>query len=412
MLRFALTTAAVLLAQPLFAASYDVAMPPKEGEKYKSAEFRLWVPDGVKTVRAVIVRQHGCGRKGLDHADDLQWQALAAKHGAALLGTHFQHAKECKDWFDPAQGSNRAFLDALKHFATESKHPELETAPWAIWGHSGGALWACHMTNRYPNRVVAVWARSQAATEFDAEALKVPIVFNYGEGEKKGQFESVHKNSQAAFTTYRPKGAVWAVAIDPKSGHDCRNSRLLAVRFFDKMLAARLPKEGIKLKPVHEEPYWRGEAAKLDILSPEVSRGDPKADSWLVDEEFAKAWQEYCRTGDVKDTTPPPAPADVKAVVFDKGVSLHWTATTDIESGTKQFAIYKNGARLGSAGGEKTKANPNGFVQIWNYGDEPEPRKVTFQFTDFDGGAGDKYDITAVNHAGLESKRSEAAHAK
>ena len=69
---------ALLLACPAFAATFDVNQPPKDGEKYKSADFRLWVPDGVKTLRAVIVRQHGCGRKGIDHADDLQWQALAA----------------------------------------------------------------------------------------------------------------------------------------------------------------------------------------------------------------------------------------------------------------------------------------------------------------------------------------------
>ncbi len=403
---------ALLLACPAFAATFDVSQPPKDGEKYKSADFRLWVPDGVTTVRAVIVRQHGCGRKGIDHADDLQWQALAAKYDVALLGTHFQQAKECKDWFDPAGGSERAFFDALAHFAKESKHPELVAAPWAIWGHSGGSLWACHMTNRHPERVVAVWGRSQALTDYGEKALGVPVVFNYGTGEKAGQFASVHKNSQEAFAKYRPKGALWAVAIDPKSSHDCRNSRALAVLFFDKMLTARLPKDGVKLKSLADGPFWRGESDTLAVLSPEVSRGNPLADSWLIDEPFAKAWQEYCKTGDVTDATPPPVPTGATATAGDKGVSLTWAAVADIESGLKQFVIRKNGAKVGTAGGEKVKGNPNGFVQVWNYGDEPEPKATAFAFADPDGKAGDQYTLTAVNHAGLESKPSAPATAK
>lgn len=414
MLRFALAlSAALLLAHAGPAATFDVSMPPKDGEKYKSADFRVWVPDGAKTIRAVIVRQHGCGRTGIDHADDLQWQALAAKYDAALFSSWFQHTKECKDWFDPAQGSERAFLDALKHFAEKSKHPELEAAPWAIWGHSGGALWACHMTNRHPERVVAVWARSQALTEYVPEALKVPMVFNYGEGEKTGQFEGVHKNSQAAFTTFRAKGALWSLAVDPKSSHDCRNSRQLAIPFFDKTLAARLAVNGVRLFPLDEAKGWTADNKTLRISAPEVSDRQPDKESWLIDGDFAKQWREYCTTGAVKDTTPPPAPTDLKAVFNDLGgvVELTWKATADVESGLKEFVIYKNGQKVAAVGGEKTKGNPAGFVQFWNYGDEPEPRKPKFEYSDR-GKKGDKYEVTATNHADLESKKSETATAK
>ena len=409
MARFAVALLAAILFAPLaFAGTFDVSMPPKEGEKYKSADFRVWVPDGVKTIRAVIVRQHGCGRNGIDHADDLQWQALATKHDAALFSSWFQQSKECKDWFDPANGSERAFFDALKHFAETSKHPELEKAPWAIWGHSGGSLWACHMVNRHPARVVAVWGRSQALTEYVDKALLVPVVFNYGEGEKTGQFASVHKNSQAAFTTYRPKGALWAVAIDPKSSHDCRNSRQLAIPFFDKMCAARLPKDGVELKAV-PVAAWAGDPDTLAIMDQRVRRGEVNPTCWFIDAEFAKQWAEYSKTGEVKDTTPPAPPTDVKATSGDKGVSLTWKAVADLESGLKQFVVYRNGAMAGTVGGEKTKGNPKEFVQIWNYGDEPEPRLPKFTFTDAEGKVGDKYELVAVNHAGLESKKSDAA---
>ena len=45
-------------------------------------------------------------------------------------------------------------------------------------------------------------------------------------------------------------------------------------------------------------------------------------------------------------------------------------------------------------------------MQVWNYGDEPEPRLPKFAFVDPDGKAGDKYDVVAVNHA--TSNRSRA----
>jgi type 1 glutamine amidotransferase len=398
--------AVLLLAARAPAATFEVSVPPRDGEKYKSADFRIWLPDGVKTVRAVIVRQHGCGRNGIDHADDLQWQALAAKHDAALLGSYLVPGKECKDWNDPANGSERAFLEALKAFAARSGHPELATAPWAIWGHSGGALWACHMTNRHPARVVAVWARSHALTEYVPAALAVPVVFNYGEREKTGRFEAIHKNSQAAFDLHRKNGALWALAIDPKSEHDCRNSRQLAIPFFDAVLAARLPRDGNDLKPLAQNKGWTGDNASFRVSGPEVSDRQPDKESWLIDGDFAKKWAEYVKTGEVKDTTPPAAPRLAVSGYGRENSLLTWTVAADLDSGLKQFVVYKNGQKLAEVGGEKTKGNPNGFVQVGNYGDEPEPRTPVFVYSDPTGKPGDRYEVSAVNHAGLESPRS------
>ena len=172
---------------------HEVSVPPAGTEKYRSADFRLWLPYQIKFVRAVIVRQHGCGRKGLDHADDVQWRALAQKWDCALLGTHFQETKDCSDWCVPANGSERAFLAALDALAKKSGHPELASVPWALWGHSGGALWAVSLTNRHPDRVVAVFARSGAAGVTAEAARSVPVLFNYGAEEKTGRFARVHE---------------------------------------------------------------------------------------------------------------------------------------------------------------------------------------------------------------------------
>jgi poly(3-hydroxybutyrate) depolymerase len=68
------------------ALTLQLQVQPQGNDKFHSAEFRLWVPEIKGPLRGVIIRQHGCGRKGLDHADDVQWQALALKTSLRLAG--------------------------------------------------------------------------------------------------------------------------------------------------------------------------------------------------------------------------------------------------------------------------------------------------------------------------------------
>ena len=85
-----------LLLLPLAAladgAKYSVSYPAsdKPGELIFPATYNLWLPEGVKTVRGIIVHQHGCGegsnKSAVTAADDLHWQALARKWDCALLG--------------------------------------------------------------------------------------------------------------------------------------------------------------------------------------------------------------------------------------------------------------------------------------------------------------------------------------
>lgn len=381
------------------AATYDVDVPPKEGEKYKSAKFRIWIPDKLDRVRALIVRQHGCGRNGIDHADDLQWQTLAKKHDCALVSSHFVQDKECADWFDPKNGSRRAFEHALQVVGEKTKHP-LGKLPMAIWGHSGGALWACHMTNVQGGKVVAVWARSGALTEFTEEALKVPIVFNYGKGEMTGRFEKVHQNSVKAFETYRAKFAPWAIAIDPLSEHDCKDSRSLAILFFDEMLGARLNPDNANLKEL-PNVAWRIDAKTKKIYAPTSSEGQPKEDYFAINATFAKQFVEYIEKGTVKTEAVPPTPTDV---TFKDG-KLTWKADADMFSGIKFFHVYVNGKKVKSVGSPKEKGNKTGYFQIWNYGDEPEPRLPEMK-TDLEVSPGDVIEISNENQAGTESKKS------
>ena len=78
--------------------------------------YTLWVPDGVKRLRGIIVHQHGCGtgacKGGETAAYDLHWQALARKWDCALLGPsyHQEEKQNCRLWCDPRNGSSKTFL--------------------------------------------------------------------------------------------------------------------------------------------------------------------------------------------------------------------------------------------------------------------------------------------------------------
>ncbi len=392
---------------PLRAELLETSVPPADGAKYKSADFRVWLPDGVKTIRGVIVRQHGCGRNGIGQAEDVQWQALAKKWDCALLGTHFVQDKECADWFDPANGSEKAFFTAIKTFAAKSGHAELAEAPWAIWGHSGGALWAMHMANRHPRRVIGVFARSQALTFAEPDALHIPVIFNYGAREMKGRFEKVHLNTAEVLAKYRPQGALWAASIDPKAEHDCRFSRQLAAPFFDAVLEQRLPPVGqARLRPVDTAKAWLANPDTLEIAPLEKYAGDKAKAAWLINESVARAWQEFAKTGEVADKTPPAAPSKASAVRTGDVVKLDWSAEADLRSGIRFFHVYRDGAKIATVGSPVTKANPKGHYQIANYGDEPEPRPSPMLHVDKSPTPNAVYAITVENHAGLESARA------
>ena len=156
----------------------------------------------------MIVHQHGAGRNAATHgamaAYDLQWQALAKKWDCALLGPTYHVLTDATDaspggselWFDPRRGSEKAFLKALAELGDKSGHPEMQTVPWALWGHSGGGIWSNIMTTLHPERIAAVVLRSGSAPAFrnrpafpqpevPAAVYGVPTLCNAGVQEKK-----------------------------------------------------------------------------------------------------------------------------------------------------------------------------------------------------------------------------------
>jgi hypothetical protein len=404
-----------------------------EGELKLPVTFTLWLPPGVKTLRGVIVHQHGCGvapiGDGAAVACDLHWQALARKHDCALLGPEYQQfdKTDCLWWCNPLNGSGTKFLQALSDLAELSHHPELKTVPWALWGHSGGALWVGTMFFLYPDRTTAVWLRSQVPPQpigtWSTTAFTVPVMCNLGTQEGVTVKTNASDSSDFGrrvlgmwdrvkpfFNEFRARGGLIGVSVDPNSGHDCGNSRYLAIPWFDACLAARLPDKAgdAKLKPMRADAAWLAPLLGRRAQPAAKFTGDVKTAVWLPNEHVAKAWGEYEKDGNVKDTTPPPAPTNVRVTSTGE---LSWEAEADLESGVAAFLIERDGrklARIPKTYSGYFEGRP--VFQQTGYGDAPTPPLPEMHYQIETTGKGKKhiYTVRTINSVGLESRPAVA----
>ncbi len=411
-------------APPYYTTNYPQPANPKEGQLQIGVTYTLWIPEGLKKVRGIIVHQHGCGSGSctgsVTAAHDLHWQELARKNNCALLGPSFHQAKEqhCRLWCDPRSGSADVFVDSLKKLAEKSGHPEVATAPWCLWGHSGGGFWSSLMQMLYPKRIAAIWFQSGTAygywnadqtpvPEIPAAAMKIPMMANPGIKEKEGKPPTgAWGGSLAMFKDYRSKGAPIAFAPDPASGHETRDSRYLAIPFFDACLDLRLPDQaGAALKELDLSKGWLAESLSENAPVPAKDfKGDATKAVWLPNESVARVWLDFVKTGAVCDTTPPPSPTNV--TVDKASGTISWKAEIDFESGLQSFIIERDGKQIGQLPEKLHKRFGRPLFQGMSYGDTPVLPLLKFQFVDENAekGKDHKYRVTAVNTLGLKSR--------
>lgn len=414
---------------PYYRVRYEASTG--KGELIYPVNYTIWVPKGVKSLRGVMVHQHGCGegscKSGLTGAYDLHWQALARKHACALLAPSYEQPEkaDCQMWCDPRNGSDAAFQRCLVDLGSKSGHPELSKIPWALWGHSGGGHWAGGMVLLHPERIVAAWLRSGVpllqddptrkqikAHKLPEAALKVPLMCNLGTKEgvtvKDKYFAGVWPANEVFFNSVRGKGGLIGVAIDPLSSHDCGNQRYLAIPWLDACLSARLPKAARDpLVAMPTVSAWLAPPTGSEAVPASKFTGEPLKAAWLPNEGMAMAWMEYIKDTKVSDTTPPPAPTNVRV----EGDKVTWEAEADPESGLASFIIERDSQVLASV--PETGKNPFGrpIFQNLQYSDTPTQPLVPMQFTDSKADPTRKhtYRVIAVNTVGLKSKPSTEA---
>ncbi len=417
---------------------FETTFPAPEKETFgvlpMAAEWRIWIPSEVETLRGVVVHQHGCGSGSGDGARaavyDRHWQELARQNDCALIAASYRQGElACEAWCDPRNGSAQSFLNALDYFAEESGRPELKVAPWALWGHSGGGHWVGSMVQLYPKRIVGAWLRSGCPDTvgqiFDElpmndDVCNVPMVLNVGAREY--DFQIVWGSCWPYFDKMREKNAKIGFLVDPRTHHETGDSRYPAIRFLDLCLKARLPEKAgsAELKPAPEglvlsiDQITDAEISAENIVKdPEKPDGNYDAAErreflkrglWFPCADFVDVWRKYSIDCSFDDATPPHAPTDVK---IDASGLMTWECRADLESGLKTFVIYRDDeaiAELPTA--PSVSARP--VFQGVMYSDTPDYSlpKPEYKIENYEPGR--VYSVAAVNSCGLTSERTAA----
>ncbi len=153
---------------------YDVfppADPPYYRVRYEAStkqrrivypvNYTIWIPKDVKSLRGVIVHQHGCGegscKSGLTGAYDLHWQALAKKHDCALLAPSYEQPEkaDCQMWCDPRNGSECRVSEVPRRSRGEVGTSRVGQGAVGVCGDTaaavtGPAAWCCCIRTASP----------------------------------------------------------------------------------------------------------------------------------------------------------------------------------------------------------------------------------------------------------------------
>jgi lysophospholipase L1-like esterase len=401
------------------------------GELSLFVDYYLWIPPGVEKLRGVVVHQHGCGAgassAGLTAANDVHWRALARKWDCALMGSSYEGraGDGCRLWCDPRNGSAKRFVGALGQFASNTGHDELRQVPWCLWGHSGGGFWSSIMQTMHPNQIAAIWLQSGTAFQrwetgeidkptFTDAVFEVPVMACPGQKEKGHErFHKAWDGSHAMWAAYRAKDAPFGIAPDPRTGHECGDSRYLAIPFFDACLSQRLPEidaDDQSLRPIDRTKSWLGSPTGDVLVAAESFEGDASKMAWLPDGDFAKKWSEFLKTGAISDSTPPPTPQLTVESTSEGKVVLTWTAEADFESGLSGFRIQRDAKTAASLPDEPKGTFGRPIFQTMSYSGTPVQPLASMRWTD-NPTAGKRvvYKLYSINSVGLESEPASAA---
>ena len=138
---------------------------------------------------------------------------------------------------------------------------------------------------------------------------------------------------------------------------------------------------GGRLKTIDVSKGWLVPVLGTEMPKPARDfKGDSTKAVWLPNETVARAWQDFVKTGTVSDTTPPPAPTDVK---IDKiSGAITWKASVDYQSGIQAFIIERDGKKIGQVPEERqNRCGGRPLFHGLTHGDTPEIL-LKFQFVD------------------------------
>ena len=279
-------------APPPGPGALEEVAPP--GNNYDIAEFRFWAPPDPGPLQAIAVLVPGSNGDGRAMAEDTVWQSFARSHHLALVACHFKDKTHPQSFIEAyvnvSQGSGQALVNAVDAFAARSKHPELATAPFLMWGMSAGGQFNYEFVAWKPDRVAA-FVVNKGGIYFSAllspESRAVPGILFIGGKDLESRIWTI----SGLFAVNRRGGALWALAEEPAAAHIVGKSRDMALEFYDDILPMRIGGPGGTLKPIPEKSGFIGDLKAKTFMAIGDTKPPTEPNSWLASERVARAWQ-------------------------------------------------------------------------------------------------------------------------
>lgn len=291
-----------MLATAGQAATFEVDLGPQTKLDLAFAQFRIWIPENVKAVRGMFVLTPGKNGDGRSGADNAEWQALATKHQFGIMAGHLRD-DDTEAGYQLMPEVCDLLEKALKQGAADSKHPELDSVPLALWGHSAGANVSRTYAQFHAKRTLAI-GLTKATAGGPNGGGDVPVLLTTGMKENP-EWRSSNEKSWAQ---ERKSGAPWALAVNPTEGHEQGKTLELIRPFLDECIITRLGAVNVApaafgakpasagLGKIKDAEGWLGNPKTLDISSYKTYKGSKSDACWFPGEESAKAWKAYLGT--------------------------------------------------------------------------------------------------------------------
>lgn len=262
-------------------------------------EFHVYIPESVDKVKAAFyLSRHGMGN--IAHPT---LRKFALKEKVALVSMYG----------DPIQRgiSDVSLTDEhMKKLAELSGHPELVDAPILTFGHSNGTGFAACWPSQRPEKCIGWISFHPGFNNYlkFPNTEKIPSMVMLGTVDKyflNGRQDNTVKEMRST------RNAAMNTMLEAGVGHGPVAPDIVwefVVEFCKAAMRARLNVDGT-LKPIKIEDGWLGANYDIDTggrqlleIAPYAEfKGDKSTANWLMDEEFAKAWQAYGRTDHLKE---------------------------------------------------------------------------------------------------------------
>ena len=239
-------------------------------ETGKAPVAYLWVPDGCKHVKAVILSQQNMTEEAI--YKNPKFQAQMKKMGVAMVWV----APSFNNNWDPASGAQAIFENMMDDLAGQSAHAEIAKAPIIPLGHSAQATFPWNFAAWNPDRTLCI-------ISFHGDAPRTNLC-GYGAANVEwgrhrnidgipglmieGEYEwwEARVNPALAFRMMYPESCI-SFLCDTGRGHfDCSDRTAMYIsKFIQKSLEQRLNSDGT-LSKLNPKNGWLAERFHSDMI--------------------------------------------------------------------------------------------------------------------------------------------------